>query len=210
MSCLTISPVAEGAKLSLDLGKRREKMTAANSFSLLNPQECRLPSAYGEERWYAAYTCANHEKRVAAQLNARAVEHFVPLYNSVRRWRDRRIQLALPLFPGYVFLRLALRDKLRVLQIPSLVHLVSFNGQPAALSDEEMDALRHGLTEQLNVQPHPYLTVGRRVRVASGPLAGLEGIIVRKKNHLRFVISLNLIMRSVSVEMDDADLVPAP
>ena len=183
---------------------------AAASFSLLNSQECQLSPTYEEEHWYAAYTCANHEKRVAAQLDARAVEHFIPLYNSVRRWRDRRIHLALPLFPGYVFLRLALRDKLRVLQIPSLVHLVGFNGQPAALSDEEMEALRQGLTEQLNAQPHPYLKVGRRVRVVSGPLTGLEGIIVRKKNHLRFIISLNLIMRSVSVELDDADIVPAP
>jgi len=204
-----MSPVGDGAKLSRDLGKGREKMTAATSFSLLNSQECHLPSAYSEERWYAAYTCANHEKRVAAQLDLRAVEHFVPLYNSVRRWRDRRIQLSLPLFPGYVFLRLALRDKLRVLQIPSLVHLVGFNGQPAALLDEEMEALRQGLTERLSVQPHPYLTMGRRVRVVNGPLTGLEGIIVRKKNHLRFVISLNLIMRSVSVELDDADLAPA-
>jgi transcription antitermination factor NusG len=88
------------------------------------------------------------------------------------------------------------------------VHLVSFNGHPAALSDDEMEFLRRGLTEQLNAQPHPYLAVGRRVRVVSGPLAGLEGIIVRKKNRFRFVISLNLIMRSVSVELDDADIVP--
>jgi len=202
--------VSDGAKLYLDSDKGRANVMAAASFSLLNSQECQLSPAYEEEHWYAAYTCANHEKRVAAQLDARAVEHFIPLYNSVRRWKDRRIHLALPLFPGYVFLRLALRDKLRALQIPSLVHLVGFNGQPAALSDEEMEALRQGLTEQLNAQPHPYLKVGHRVRVVSGPLTGLEGIIVRKKNHLRFVISLNLIMRSVSVELDDADIVPAP
>ena len=183
-------------------------MKATASFSSQNSQGYHLSPAYGEERWYAAYTCANQEKRVAAQLEARVIEHFVPLYNSVRRWRDRRVRLALPLFPGYVFLRLALREKLRVLEIPSLVHLVGFNGQPAALSDEEIEALRQGLTEQLNVQPHPYLTVGRRVRVVSGPLTSLEGIILRKKNQLRFVISLNLIMRSVSVELDDADIVP--
>jgi transcription antitermination factor NusG len=194
--------------MNLDSGKGHTNMIAAVNSSLLNSPGCHLPPAYGEERWYAAYTCANHEKSVAAQLEVRAVEHFVPLYNSVRRWRDRRVRLAMPLFPGYVFLRLALREKLRVLEIPSLVHLVGFDGQPAALSDEEIEALRQGLTERLNVQPHPYLTVGRRVRVVSGPLTGLEGIILRKKNHLRFVISLNLIMRSVSVELDDADIVP--
>ena len=183
-------------------------MVAAASFQWTNPAELSLPLGYAELRWYAAYTCAKHEKRVAAKLRGRGVEHYLPLYSSVRRWRDRRVRLDLPLFPGYVFVRLALRDKLRVLQIPGLVHLVSFNGQPAALSDDEMEVLRRGLTDQLHAEPHPYLAVGRRVRVGSGPLAGLEGIIVRKKNRVRFVISLNLIMRSVSVELDDADIAP--
>jgi transcription antitermination factor NusG len=200
--------VGDGAKLYLDSGKRTRNVIAASTFSSMNSEEFSWPSAYAEQRWYAAYTCANHEKRVASELGARAVEHYLPLYGSVRRWRDRRVRLDLPLFPGYVFVRVALCDKLRVLQVPSLVHLVSFNGQPAALSDDEMEVLRRGLTEQLNAQPHPYLAVGRRVRVVSGPLAGLEGLIVRKKNRFRFVISLNLIMRSVSVELDDADIVP--
>jgi transcription antitermination factor NusG len=183
-------------------------MVAAARFQWLNPEEISLPPAYSEQRWYAAYTCAKHEKLVAAELGARAVEHFLPLYSSVRRWKDRRVRLDLPLFPGYVFVRLALRDKLRVLQIPAVARLVGFNGQPAALSDDEMEVLQRGLTAQLQAEPHPYLAVGRRVRVVSGPLTGLEGIIVRKKNRFRFVISLNLIMRSVSVELDDADIVP--
>lgn len=164
--------------------------------------------AYAEQHWYAAYTCANHEKRVAAELAGRDVEYFLPLYTSLRRWSDRTLQLDLPLFPGYVFLRIALREKLRVLQIPSIVRLVGFSGQPAVLSDDEMDALRTGLTKQLKAEPHPYLTVGRRVRVANGPLKGLEGIIVKRKNRWRLVISLDLIMRSVSVEIDSADLAP--
>jgi len=88
-----------------------------------------------QPHWYAAYTCAKHEKRVGAELGARAVEHFLPLYSSVRRWKDRRVQLEFPLFPGYVFVRLALRDRLRVLQIPGVVRLVGFNGLPAALPD---------------------------------------------------------------------------
>src|ERR1700675_2118584 len=80
-----------------------------------------LPASSLEQHWYAAYTCANHEKRVAAEIEARDVEHFLPVYASVRRWKDRRVSLELPLFPGYVFVRLALRDQLRVLQIPSVV-----------------------------------------------------------------------------------------
>ncbi len=167
-----------------------------------------LPSSYLEEHWYAAYTCANHEKRVAAELQARAVEHFLPLYSSARRWKDRRVRLELPLFPGYVFVRLALREKLRVLQIPSLVCLVGFNGQPAALPDEELESLRSGLALQLRVEPHPYLVAGRRVRVKSGPLAGLEGILVRRKGKSRVVLSLDVIMRSIVADLDVVDLEP--
>src|SRR5467141_2797239 len=140
-----------------------------------------LPASSLELHWYAAYTCANHEKRVAAELGARDVEHFLPLYSSVRRWKDRRVQLELPLFPGYVFVRLALRDRLRVVQIPSVVRLVGFNGQPTALPDTEMEIMRSGLSQSLSVEPHPFLTAGRRVRVRSGPLAGIEGILLRKR-----------------------------
>src|SRR5215469_9864109 len=105
-----------------------------------------LSYSFLEPHWYAVYTCANHERRVAAELGARAVEHFLPMYGSVRRWKDRRVHLDLPLFPGYVFVRLALRDRLRVLQIPSVVRLVGFNGLPAALPDTEMETLRSGLS----------------------------------------------------------------
>ncbi len=165
-----------------------------------------LPSSYIEGHWYAAYTCANHEKCVAHQLEERAVEHFLPLYRSVRRWSDRRVQIDLPLFPGYVFVRLALRDRLRVLQIPSVVRLVGFNGLPTALDDEEMEILRSGLTERLRAAPHPFLTVGRRVRVTAGPFAGLQGVLKRKKSKLRVVVSLSLIQRSIAVDLDAADI----
>lgn len=167
-----------------------------------------LPAEYIRPRWYAVQTCANHEKRVETQLRQRTVEAYLPLYGSVRRWGDRRVRLELPLFPGYVFVHLALQDRLRVLQTPSVVRLVGFSGQPAALRDEEMEALRQGLTHQVRMEPYPYLKVGRRVRVRTGPLAGLDGILVRKKNGSRFVISLGLIMRSVAVEIDVGELEP--
>jgi transcription antitermination factor NusG len=161
-----------------------------------------------EPRWYAAYMCANHERRVAAELGAREVEHFLPLYSSVRRWKDRRVNLDLPLFPGYVFVRLALRDRLRVVQIPSVVRLVGFGGLPTALPDREMEIMRSGLSERLCAEPHPFLTVGRRVRITGGPFAGLEGILRRKRTNLRVVVSLELIQRSVAVDVDAADVGP--
>ena len=167
-----------------------------------------LPAEYFQPRWYAVQTCANHEKRVFQQLGQRTVEAYLPQYESMRRWKDRRVRLELPLFPGYVFVHLALRDRLRVLQTPSVVRLVGFGGQPAALADQEIDALRQGLTHEMRIEPHPYLKVGQRVRVKTGPLQGLQGILVRKKNVSRFVISLDLIMRSVAAEIDVAELEP--
>lgn len=159
-------------------------------------------------RWYAAYTCANHEKRVAYQLKARSVEHFLPLYESTRQWKDRRVKLEMPLFPGYVFVRLALQNRLPVLQIPGLAKLVGFNGMATALPDDEIERLKKGLTSGVRVEPHPFLTVGQRVRISSGAFAGLEGIVKRKRNNLRVVISLEIIQRSVAVDIDTWDIVP--
>src|SRR5437667_1572065 len=159
-----------------------------------------------QPHWYAAYTCANHEKQVAAELLGRGVEHFLPLYGSVRRWKDRRVKLDLPLFPGYVFVRLALVERLRVVQIPSVDRLVGFNGLPTALPDTEMEIIRSGLSQSLRAEPHPFLTIGRRVRMTGGPFAGLEGVLTRKKGNLRVVVSLKLIQRSVVVDVDAADV----
>src|SRR5690348_12421846 len=129
--------------------------------------------------WYAAYTCANHEKRVAEQLGIRKVEHFLPLYSSVRRWKDRRVTLDMPLFPGYVFVRMPLRERLRVQQVPGVARLVGFDGMPAVLPDEEIGALRASLSDGVWAEPYPFLTIGRRVRLKSGPLAGIEGVLLK-------------------------------
>lgn len=183
--------------------------SAYSSFSVEQagvPKALALPTSHVAPNWYAAYTFANHEKRVAAELGARSVEHFLPLYGSVRRWKDRRVQLDLPLFPGYVFVRLPLCERLRVLQIPSVVRLVGFGGLPVALPNEEMELMRSGLSQSAGAEPHPFLTVGRRVSIISGPFAGLEGILKRKKTNMRVVISLQLIQRSVAVDIDVAEI----
>ena len=158
--------------------------------------------------WYALYTCSRHEKQVATQLQQRDVEFFLPLYASIRRWKDRRVELQLPLFPGYIFVHTSLQHRIEVLTVPGAVRFVAFNGRPAALSESDLLRLRSGLEQGLSAQPHPYLKVGRRVRVRSGPLAGTEGILLRRKDHFRLVISIDLIMRSVAVEIDAADIEP--
>lgn len=160
------------------------------------------------ESWYAAYTSANHEKRVAEQLAQRGIENFLPLYDSVRRWKDRRVRLQLPLFPGYVFVRLALKEKLRVLQVAGVARLVGFGDKPVSLPEEEVEILRRGVSGEVRMEPHPYLTEGRRVRIMRGPLTGMEGILLRKKGGMRLVLSIDLIMRSIAVDVDAADVRP--
>src|SRR6266566_8789955 len=154
-----------------------------------------------DSAWYAAYTRARHEKHVSRQLQDRAIESFLPTYRSVRRWKDRRKEIELPLFPGYVFVRLASDDRIRVLQIPGVVRFVSFSGKPARLENGEIESLRNGVVNGIQAEPHPFLKVGQRVRVKHGPLAGTEGILLRKKDRLRLVISLDLIMRSIAAEV---------
>ena len=158
------------------------------------------------EPWYVLYTCPRHEKRVATQIERRNFSCFLPLYRSVRRWKDRRKELELALFPGYVFVRMPLEDKLCVLELPGVVRFVSFNGQPASLSASEIETLQNRLSATFRIEPHPYLRTGRRVRVHSGAMQGLEGIIVRRKDRCRVVFSIDLIQRSVAVEVDEADL----
>lgn len=167
-----------------------------------------LPLAFHEPLWYAAYTRAHHEKRVAEQLAGRSVEHFLPVYESLRRWKDRRVRLQMPLFPGYVFVRLALRDRLQVLQLPGVASLVGCGALPTPLPQEEIAALQAGLAAGLRAEPHAYLSVGRRVRIKAGPLAGMEGILMRQRNRERFVISLDLILHSVAVEVNGLELEP--
>lgn len=165
-------------------------------------------SASPATNWYALYTCPRHEKRVAEQIERRNISCFLPLYRSIRRWKDRRKELELVLFPGYVFVQMALENKLRVLELSGAVRLVAFNGRPAAVPANEIETLQNRLAGA-KVEPHPYLQTGRRVRVRSGSMEGLEGIVVRRKDRYRIVFSIELIQRSVAVEVDQADLEPA-
>jgi len=168
--------------------------------------QMRPPEEYVEERWYAVYTWARHEKCVAAQMEQRRIRGFLPLYRSVHRWKDRRKEVELALFPSYVFVHLALRDRVRLLEIPGVVNIVSSRGKPTPLADREIESLQRGVDGRVSIRPHPFLQVGRRVRVRSGPMAGLEGILVRRKEGCRLVASIEILMRAVAVEIDEADV----
>ena len=157
--------------------------------------------------WYAAYTSSRHEKTVAEHLRQREVECFLPLYETVHRWNNGRHRVQLPLFPSYVFVRMGVRDKLRVLQVPGLAQLVSFQGSPAVLPDAEIETLRSALAAGVPAQPYRYLSVGSQVDICCGPLQGMRGILLRHQGQFRVVLSVEMIMRSIVVEVEASDVV---
>ena len=159
-------------------------------------------------RWFAVYTTPRHEKHVSDMLAEREVETFLPLYRTNRQWqKSRPVVLELPLFPTYVFVRIARQARGAVLGTPGVLSIVGSAREPWPLADFEIDALRSGLLER-KIEPHPYLVVGERVRIIAGVMAGIEGILVRKKSDLRVVLSLDTIMRSVAVEVNANDIEP--
>lgn len=158
--------------------------------------------------WFAAYTSSQHEKRVASRLAERQMESFLPLYRSVRRWKNRcQMALELPLFPNYVFVRMAPRDRARVLEVPGVLSLVASGRTLVPLPDLEIEALRSGVGER-KIEPHPYLVIGERARIRRGPMMGMEGVLLRKKSNFRVVLALEAILQCVSVEVDADDLEP--
>ena len=162
-----------------------------------------------QSRWYAAYTYSYHEKRVAGQLRERSIAHFLPLYRVLHRWQNgRTADLQLPLFPGYVFVQLVHAERIRVLDISSVVRLVGTSTGPLAIPDAEIETLRKGLLSAVHAEPYSYLTIGSRVRIRRGPFSGAEGFLIRRKQKCQVVISLEVIMRSVAVEVHASDVEP--
>jgi transcription antitermination factor NusG len=157
-------------------------------------------------QWFAVYTTSCHEKRVAEHCQVRDIESFLPTYPRIRRWKNGcTVHIESPLFPGYVFVRVNQTHKVRVLELPGVVSIVGAARQPTPLPDAEIEALRSGI-HLLKAEPHPCLNLGDKVKIRSGPLAGMTGILVRKKNGLRVVLTLELIMKSISVEIDEQHL----
>lgn len=167
-----------------------------------------MPETNAHPRWFAVHTRSRHEKTASEQLRCRDVETFLPLYQATHRWRNGDHTVRMPLFPGYTFVRITVDDRMKVLKVPGVVRLVGFNGTPTPLEDCEVEGLRSALASGVKAAPHPYLTVGRRVRVTAGPLTGCEGILVRRKGALRVILSLDLIQRSVLVEAEADALLP--
>ena len=153
-------------------------------------------------RWYALTVKPRHERAAAQNLRDKGLEEFSPAYRARRRWSDRIKDLELQLFPGYVFCRFTYPDRLRVLNTPSVTSVVSFGKLPAALDDAEIQALQAIVTSGFPARPWPYLRAGQQVRINESCLAGLTGTLVREKDLFRVVVNVELLQRSVAVEID--------
>jgi transcription antitermination factor NusG len=152
--------------------------------------------------WYALYTRHQHEKMVDQILTNKGFNSFLPLYATTHNWKDRTKSLTLPLFPCYVFLKGGIERRLQILTTPGVFGVVSSAGQPAAIPDMEIDAIRRVVESGARVEAHPYLKCGTWVRVKSGPLVGIEGILVRKKNISRLVLSVEILGTAAAIEVE--------
>ena len=161
-------------------------------------------------RWYALRTRSRHEKRVEEQLSAKGIEAFLPLTERWSRWKDRRKLVAFPLFPGYCFARFPLAERVAVLSAQGVVQVLGTQGGPVPVPDPEIEAVRRLVTSTLPYDPHPYLQEGMRVEVLRGPLAGVQGVLLRKGARARLVIGVSLIRQGASVELDALDVRPVP
>lgn len=161
-----------------------------------------LQNALGIADWFAVYVSSRHEKKVGAQLALRHIESFLPLYKSVHQWKNRcRRTLDLPLFPNYLFVHIAPTQRVGVLQVPGVLSIVRCGSEPSPIPYAVIESLRAALSARA-VEPHPYLVIGHRVRITSGPLTGMTGILVNKKNNLRVVLAVEQIMQSAAVEVN--------
>jgi transcription antitermination factor NusG len=159
-------------------------------------------------RWFAVWTKSRQEKISATMIESQGIQNFLPLQTELRQWSDRRQAVTVPLFSGYLFVKLSLVDgsRLRVLQVPGVVGLVGNGNGPQPIPDHEIEAVRTVVAQRMECTVHPLLEQGDRVRVMRGALAGMEGLLVRMNSSSRLVISINMIHSSLAVCVDERDV----
>ncbi len=176
-----------------------EPILATTAPDFLSAEGCALPE------WFAIYVMPRHEKRIAEHLRVRQIEYFLPLYEARHRWKDgSKVTVQLPLFPSYLFVRTIRSQRGRALEVSGVLSAVG-KRELSVIPETYIDSLRKAVNCG-KVEPHPYLAAGKLVRVRSGVLEGLQGIVLRQKSSCRVILSLQLIMSSVAVEVDIADL----
>jgi transcription antitermination factor NusG len=164
--------------------------------------------SWKDPKWYVLFVRSNQEKRVTQHLRSRDVEHYLPCYSAARRWKDRRVTLEVPLFPGYIFVHVPLLERMKAITVPNVVSLVGTKDNPSVISDEEINQVRLGV-EHGKAEPYAYLKQGDRMTITSGVMAGMEGVLVRRQNGMRMIVALDSIGKAFLVEVDSSCLKPS-
>ena len=159
-----------------------------------------------DESWYALYTRHQHERSVAAHLESRGFSTLCPTYKEIRQWRDRKKEITLPVFPCYVFIQGGLERQISLLSTPGVHSIVCTGKSPAAIADDEISAIRCAMDHSVAMEPAPFIREGERVRVLFGPLRGVEGILQKRKDAMRLLISVEILGRSASVEIQSHEI----
>ena len=185
-------------------------MIEATELLVGTPPDLFLEDRFLTEHWYAVYTKSRHEKVLHRELTKKGIEAFLPLRKITRHWSDRKKIIEEPLFQSYLFVHMPWRDRWRVLNSVGAVRFVGPHlSCPAPVPEKELAAIRCFLEQEIRLDPFPYLKTGQKVYIRSGPFRGAEGFIVYKNQQCRLVISLDLLMQSVSVEIDESCVEPA-
>lgn len=177
---------------------------------MLDAQSLHSDGPCSDLGWWAVYTRHQHERAVADMLMTKDFEVFLPLYKSLRQWKDRNKSLTMPLFPGYLFVRERPGVLLQILNTPGTNMVLTCGQHLAVIPNQEIQGIRRALGDPSRVEPYPFLTCGERVRVVRGSLEGLEGILIRKKTLSRLILSVEMLNRSAAVEIDAIDVVAMP
>ncbi len=164
-----------------------------------------LPAVAEQSPWHVLHVRSNYEKRVAQHLNIRSVAHYLPLYSERVKWTDRMVMTERPLFTGYVFVRFPPESRIKVISIPGVVRSLG-DDQRSLVSCEELDRIRQGLASGLLLRPHPYVTVGEKVRVRNGIFEGVEGMVTELRQQCKIVIALAAARQCFSLEMAIGDI----
>jgi transcription antitermination factor NusG len=181
---------------------------SADTNSLQFSQTVPWPALDQTEHWYALQTRVHREKVVEHRLRERGVPTFLPVVTEVRRWSDRKKKIQFPLFNSYLFVRLTPTkvDRLRILGVDGVFQFVGSRGEGTPIPDAQIEAVRALVDGQLSWSAHPFLKIGQRVRIRSGSLAGIEGILVSRSGESTLVISVDAIQRSMAVRIDGYDV----
>lgn len=172
------------------------------------PKGIRQSPTFHMDNWYALYTRHQHEKTIALHLDKLGFQVFLPMYREVHQWKDRCKIVDLPLFPSYVLFSGDLNRRIEILNVPGVYFLLNFEGKAAAIPRAELDSVCRALESKLPIEPCPFVKSGERVRVYAGPLAGVEGVVARRRDSLRLILSVETLCRSVAVEVDEAHVGP--